>query len=272
MTTSVVMGAMFLFSGCGSSDTPDTSSVPTGTAYYIDSAVSGVNYTCGSTEGITGSEGEFTFEIGGSCTFYLGDIELRAVDAGLLVDGESVYETDVEIARTLQSLDSDGDPNNGITIDTELVAAIAAAGITELPDTVAEMDELLAVIEAAGGTVLSEDDAMEHLLTTLLGGKTFYDVGQQVSDATDTWSGEVTFNANLTEVSYIGSGSTEVETVSISVTGNRLVFGSQDSYTLIGENKGDYIEVTDYYSDGTLESNTRLYFDQTKADAYFASL
>ena len=94
----LVVGAMISLVGCGggSSDTTDSvgtnpTPVATGTAYYVDSAVSGVNYKCGSQEGITGADGEFTFEVGASCTFYLGDIELRGVEAELLVDGESVY-------------------------------------------------------------------------------------------------------------------------------------------------------------------------------------
>jgi len=270
ISTGISIGAMFMFSGCGSdSDIPD---VPTGTAFYIDSAVSGVNYTCGSTEGITGSEGEFTFEIGGSCTFYLGDMELRAVDAGLLVDGESVYETDVEIARILQSLDSDGDPSNGITIDAEIVAAIVAAGITELPDTVAEMDEMLAVVEAAGGTVVSEDDAMEHMLTTLLAGEIFY-VVDEAQDGSKQVT-ELTFNEGLTSIKAISPEMTE--NWGITIEGSRLIFNedTDGSYTIISvDPTNDYIMFSDYYSDGSLDGmGHRLYRDKADAEAYFDSL
>jgi len=281
IATSVVVGAMLTLTGCGgSNDTLDngaTNPVATGTAFYIDSAVSGVNYKCGSQEGITGADGSFTFEVGGGCTFYLGDMKLRGVDAGLMVNGKNVYETDVKIARILQSLDSDGNPANGITIEADTVKALADAGITKLPDTVAEMDEVLAVIAANGGTEVSEADAVGHMYTTLLGGKTFYAVGQEVSDATDIWGGKATFNANLTQLTYLeayGSDAGETKIASISIDGNKLVFGNDtdNSYTVIGKNKGDYIEFTDYYSNGAIESNTRLYFDKTKADAYAKSL
>ena len=146
----MVTGAAFALLGCGGGGSDDPQEAATGTAYYIDSAVAGVNYRCGSQEGITGEYGEFTFEVGQSCTFYLGDMELRGVDAGVLVDGESVYETDVEIARILQSLDSDGNPDNGITIDEDIIAALAEEGITSLPTTEADMDEMLQVIEDNG--------------------------------------------------------------------------------------------------------------------------
>ncbi len=79
MLTTIAMSAVLALVGCGGgSDSSDSSEV--GTAYYIDSAVSGVNYTCGSQKGITGIDGAFDFELGKSCTFYLGDIELRSVD------------------------------------------------------------------------------------------------------------------------------------------------------------------------------------------------
>ncbi len=597
IATSVVMGAMFTLIGCGggSSDTADSigtnpaSVATTGTGYYIDSAVSGVNYTCGSQEGTTDEDGTFTFDEGTICTFTLAGVELRVVAADTLEDGVQVVEKNPRIAQLLQSLDIDGDPSNGITITSEVVAAIEAAGFDGIPTDDTEVKALVAVaaaVETFTGSFVTVTEAMEHVtetvaqvaageavfnlpstyymveqdsywngqeevtefeaevmtiteatfsfteyvfednvfvldeednndgldyilkegqwilensqsyavtlsedkkvlglngehqltfksirnleneevtiddstvkvtmpagaelitwehkvlediygidekaythgaegiveyfsslqgvienqcgeryfdgvdregididgiafdcndagktsgnligvnrgssdfvtgvgtweivtlpnsnveaividieaaykehsdlpffamkdgeawrgwydkagtveemimynkvaydafeaklktldgataapapveptdqsLVVLLGGKTFYDVGQQVSDATDTWKGEVTFNADLTELTYTDSDSTGVETILISVTGNRLVFGSQTSYTLIGENKGDYVEVTDFYSDGTIESHTRLYFDKTKADAYFASL
>lgn len=287
VSTGLIIGAMISLVGCGSVDdlveryAPDDDEIAyTGKAYYIDSAVSGVNYTCGSQEGITGADGSFTFEYGSGCTFYLGDMELRGVDSNLLFDGNNVYETDVNIARILQSLDSDGDASNGITIDAEIIEAIAEAGITTLPDTVEELAALEEVLIANELTLVSIDDAQDHLDETviqlLLAGNTFYAVGQDVNDATDIWGGAATFNADLTEITFIETygGNGETEIMSISLDGDRLIFGddSDGSYTTIGENKGDYIEVTDHYSDGTIERNIRFYFDQAKAEAYLESI
>lgn len=169
--TCVVIGTMFMVIGCGggSSDAPDnigTNSTPvtTGTAFYVDSAVSGVNYVCGSIEGVTDIDGGFTFEVGGSCVFYLGEITLRNVDAGLLTDGAIVYETDIKIARILQSLDSDGNPDNGITISETAIKALTDNGISKFPATDDELEEMLEVIGNNGGTVVSEEDAQEHML------------------------------------------------------------------------------------------------------------
>ena len=290
VSTCVVIGTMFMVIGCGAVDDlvdkyapdEDDNSVLTGTSYYIDSAVSGVNYTCGSQEGITGADGSFTFEYGSGCTFYLGDMELRSVDAGLLMAGESVVETNVEIARVLQSLDSDGNPDNGITIDAEIVTAMAEAGITTLPNTTEELAVFEEVLLANDLTLVSTDEAQSHLDETvselLLAGKTFYVVGQNVvNDVTDIWGGEATFNADLTEMTYIeayGPDAGVIEIEPISIDGNRLVFenDTDGTVTIIGENKGDYIELTDYHSDGTIDSHIRFYFDKIKADAYVATL
>jgi len=279
LSSGLVLGAMIALVGCGggSSDALNSAgtnptSVATGTAYYIDSAVSGVNYTCGSTEGITGADGEFTFEVGVSCTFYLGDIELRSVGTELLADGGEVQETDIEIARILQSLDSDGNPDNGITINAEIVAAIEAAGITKLPDTVAEMDEMLAIVETAGGTIVSEEDAAGHMLTTLLAGQTFY-VVDEAEDGSKQVT-KLTFNEDLTSIEAISPEMTE--NWAITIEGSRLTFnGDTDgSYTIItADSANDYIMFTDYNSDGSLDGmGHRLYSDKADAEAYFATL
>ena len=154
-----------VITGCGGGGSSGGGNPPistTGKSFYIDSAVSGVNYVCGSEEGITGSDGSFIFENGTSCTFYLGNILLRGVDTGLLIDGENVYETDINIARVLQSLDEDGNLDNGITINASIVQAMEAKGITALPTTSAELDKLIQAIAEAGGTYVSEEDAQNH--------------------------------------------------------------------------------------------------------------
>ena len=167
LSFSLVIATIISFMGCSGGNSNDegtgSNSVTTGTAYYIDSAVSGINYKCGSQEGTTGADGSFTFEEGQGCTFYLGDVELRGVDADLLGDGENVYEIDTKIARILQSMDTDGNPDNGITISAEMIEALAEEGITSLPETEEELDAMLDVIEENGGTMVTEDDAQAHL-------------------------------------------------------------------------------------------------------------
>ena len=139
-------------------------------AFYIDSAVAGVNYQCGNKDGITATNGSFNFEEGKDCTFYIGDIKLRDVKTELLIAGKDVYESDVEIARILQSLDSDGDLKNGITIASSAIEALENQGITSLPTTEAEMNDMLNIIDNNGGTLVTKDDAAKHMYTSILTG------------------------------------------------------------------------------------------------------
>ena len=179
ITTSLVAGAMLTLIGCGGGSGGDTSSVgtnpapvaTTGTGFYIDSAVSGVNYTCGSQEGTTGPDGSFTFDVDASCTFTLAGVELRSVDATALEDNVQIIEQNPKVAQLLQSLDIDGDPRTGITITKEVVAAIVAAGFDGIPTDDTEVQALVAAAEEAvetfTGGFVTEEAAVEHVTETV---------------------------------------------------------------------------------------------------------
>lgn len=118
---SAALSALLLagFSGCGSD-----SSTAASTGYYVDSAVEGVDYTTSTgLSGITGSDGAFSFHGGDSVTFKIGDLVLRT-QSGLTAGG-TIQEDDDETITFLQSIDSDGNANNGITLTTATKAAIA---------------------------------------------------------------------------------------------------------------------------------------------------
>ncbi|MDQ7084156.1 MAG: hypothetical protein Q9M36_04140 [Sulfurovum sp.] len=158
LTVSVSTLAVFMAVGCGSSNGSQT-----GQAYYIDAAVSGVEYVCGNQSGTTGADGSFVFEVGEGCVFSLGDMPLRSVDTTLLSDGQNVYEQDITIAQILQSMDADGDASNGISIPANTVEALANEGITSLPSTQAELDVMLEVIASNGGREVGKAEAQQHL-------------------------------------------------------------------------------------------------------------
>jgi hypothetical protein len=94
--------------------------------------VGGVEYQCGTQSGITGSDGNFTFEVGQNCTFKIGDITLRVVDSSDLQNQVKVVEDNIQVAQLLQTLDSDGNASNGITLLPEVIAAIKGALINAL--------------------------------------------------------------------------------------------------------------------------------------------
>ncbi|WP_148611152.1 hypothetical protein [Aeromonas sobria] len=100
---------------------------PALTATFIDSAVAGLNYTCGSYTAITNKDGEFRFNDGDKCEFKLGNITLG--DA-LIKKGQSIVtpytivangdkNRAIRIAALLQTMHTDGDIRNGIILNPE---------------------------------------------------------------------------------------------------------------------------------------------------------
>jgi len=136
LTLGSIVTATLLLIGCGggsgtSSNNTTTALSPTaipttipttnsdkivGTGYYVDSAVEGIDYSCGSEIGVTDSNGTFQFENGQNCTFTLGDIRLREINGSLLEDNITILEDNITVAQLLQTLDADGNATNGIQI------------------------------------------------------------------------------------------------------------------------------------------------------------
>ena len=288
LVISSVSAIALSLTGCGGGGS-SSASTQTGTGSYVDSAVKGAKYICGSQTGTTDKDGNFTFEKGKGCTFELAGITLRKVPADNLVDNSKIVENNLTVARFLQSIDNDGNATNGIQITKETLTALNQAfqeeNITIVPDDTTKLDTVVNHIEANDdyfhGHVVTEEDAQNHLHSTqksvtknLLAGKTFYAIGYG-SDGVHS-AGSVEFNKEFTKMHYKGiwNDPSDDEIDSIKIEGNKIIWLSDNSYTIVGVNKGDYIEFTDYSSDGSLDSTvpTRIYFNKTKAETYFKSL
>lgn len=113
-----------LLIGCSSTDGSATSDT---TGYFIDAAVENVHYkTSSAREGETDAQGRFEYKEGESVAFSLGKLHLGETvpSANGLVtpkDLSDQNDTVVLMLQTLQSLDSDGNVSNGITIDQETI-------------------------------------------------------------------------------------------------------------------------------------------------------
>lgn len=121
---SMALSALLMagMSGCGSDET--VVAAPALTGYYVDSAVDGVDYSTSSgLTGTTDTEGAFKFNSGDTVTFKIGNFVLRT-QSGLTAGGV-IQEDKDEIISLLQSIDSDGDASNGITLTTATKAAVA---------------------------------------------------------------------------------------------------------------------------------------------------
>ncbi|MDY3199782.1 MAG: esterase-like activity of phytase family protein [Arcobacter sp.] len=79
--------AAFTFIGCGSSSSSDnntpTTTTSTGTL-QLNPYLANIDYTCGSIVGTTTSEGKFTYEDNGTCTFVIGGKSLTATPSSNL--------------------------------------------------------------------------------------------------------------------------------------------------------------------------------------------
>ena len=113
--------------GGGSSSSPPASTVKEGK--FLDSTVEGIRYCTATQSGITDSQGTFKYKKGESITFFIGTVSLgqeapaKPVMTPIdLVEG-AVDQTDptvTNICRFLQTLDNDGNADNGITIIKEI--------------------------------------------------------------------------------------------------------------------------------------------------------
>ena len=181
-----------LFSGCssgGGTDGTTTSATLTGT--FLDSAVEGLSYK-GAINGTTDSDGHYSYKGSDKVEFFIGNklslgkLTPKTSPVSVLdfYDGElTVGDTKVQkLLVLLQSLDSDGDANNGITITDEAVVALEAIleGDGEDLETfdftslnVGELATLLQdVVDATASPdddVVDPDDATDHFTDTLYG-------------------------------------------------------------------------------------------------------
>ena len=124
-TLSLITSAFLV--GCGSDSATDTD-IETG--YFIDAPVKGLTYK--STSGLTGvtdAAGTFKYKKGEKVHFSLGKLdfgEATPTAKGLVSPRELAQDeaSMILMLRTLQALDSDNDPSNGITIPASIITAL----------------------------------------------------------------------------------------------------------------------------------------------------
>ena len=165
---SAFIAAGFLMSGCGSSNTSSSGEIAKGTALYLDSAVEGVSVDCAGQVSVTDEKGQFTFSEGQTCQFTIGDIVLR--QESNIAQDQIIIEDDIRTAQFLQSMDFDGNAENGITIHAETAAVMKEHGISHVPDSDQEIADCVEYMEEAKigyyGDFVSAAQAREHFLKT----------------------------------------------------------------------------------------------------------
>ena len=155
-----------LLTACGNTDTPTKQGV------FVDAPVEGLSFTTSSgLTGTTNSAGVFNYVAGDTVTFSLGDVKFPTVTAGDrispldLVGATSANDPGaLAIARLLQSLDTDGNPDNGISINRTKLAST----LTQPTDWSKVGTTQLTAMLSGGVTVLrTEAQARTHLASQL---------------------------------------------------------------------------------------------------------
>lgn len=103
--------------GCKNSvEAPTVEVTEVSTGKLVDSSVEGLHYvTSSGIKGITNNKGEFSFHQGDSINFFLGDINVASMEAKEITTILQA-EKPSKVAMILQAIDSDNNPENGITI------------------------------------------------------------------------------------------------------------------------------------------------------------
>jgi hypothetical protein len=118
--------------GGGSSSSPPPTVTGSQSGILTDAAVQGVSYrTSSGVTGVTGPNGEYNFNPGDTVQFTLGGLTLGNVTATGIISPIQLAGSDANKLNNLlvlfQSLDTDGNPSNGITIPSGSAGAVPSS-------------------------------------------------------------------------------------------------------------------------------------------------
>jgi hypothetical protein len=165
------LAASLLVTSCGGGG--GTGSVLSSTrlqGYFKDSSVAGLSYqTSSNVTGVTRPDGGFDYNPGDTIRFSFGAIQFPPVSAASLLTPLNMANGDANspmlnnIAYLLQALDSDNDPENGITLLPE-VAALANAAVASSIDFSAPTANFVG--NAQLGQLIRDKDRTLNITTT----------------------------------------------------------------------------------------------------------
>jgi len=177
MTQVIVLLLLPLFAACGGggggAGGPPVVVVPppvVDTGVFIDSPVQGLNYQSGSNpQGTTDANGMFSYTVGEILSFSVGGVQLGTLPDGAPVITPNDFGAAAEnIARFLQTLDADGNHNNGI----DLTAAVTVLAATPLDASTFTSDSatfettitpILEIVLGPGATLIDAATALANL-------------------------------------------------------------------------------------------------------------
>jgi hypothetical protein len=135
---------------------------------FIDASVKGLGYACQTSArtGVTDLNGIFTCNEGEAIAFYIADNHIGTVLTQEIVTPYTLFpnnqEAAINLAQLLQTLDRDGNPDNGIDLDFDKLALLQGAN---LDFTDSDFDDDVANI--LGESLINGEAARQHLNDTL---------------------------------------------------------------------------------------------------------
>ena len=159
--------------GGGGDSTTAVDTVSTGV--FIDSAVEGLQYETATQSGTTNSLGEYDYLQGETVTFSIGGIVLGSTISGPLVTPLSLVPgatsatnpVVTNIVRLLLSLDSDGNPDNGITISSDVTTAANDLTVDFSIADLSAHEGITNLLNNLATTLVRESVAQNHFNQTL---------------------------------------------------------------------------------------------------------
>lgn len=177
----VVAVAASLLVACGDDDNNTAGSSAgsaTQTGYFLDAAVSGLDFKGSSNSGTTGANGEFRYQPGETITFSIGGVVVgsaKGSDKVLLKDLDNGADSSgkpsnfsINRAIFLQTIDEDQDLSNGIQISSATRNALKSAVLSFNSDSSTFITTFATALTNAGYdiTPVPADEALDHLLQT----------------------------------------------------------------------------------------------------------
>lgn len=164
--------------GCGGSSGGQQQRVLEGV--FLDSAVMGLAYRTATRSGVTDSAGTFEYLAGETVTFSLGGVEFGSAAGGsqltpfdLAGVGGFDDASPAQIRRItnilifLQSLDADGNPDNGIDLGSLDTALVSESIDFDMDTTSFRGSRIAGLVEALDRRLVDESSAVDHFLDTL---------------------------------------------------------------------------------------------------------
>jgi len=135
---------------------------------FIDASVKGLGFSCltSGLSDVTDINGIFTCNVGEAVAFYIADNHIGTVLTQEIVTPYTLFPNNqtaaINLAQLLQTLDSDGNPDNGIDLDFERLSLLQGAELNMQDENFDDAMETL-----LGESLVNESAARQHLNATL---------------------------------------------------------------------------------------------------------